>query len=605
MRAITISILLSLVGACGGPSVEPPAAEPVAVEGPLRAALRPGDVHRYDFAWTVSSEGGGGGLGEIPVQGDVELRGELAVRVYEERPEGVLVGVRFTRLDVHRLAVLGQNVLPEPDPLLHDEAIMVVPADARPREVFFSATATPVFRQLASGLLAHVDVVVPRAGAQAWTEVGPTGNGLAELAYARDDADTITRKVGPYRRVDALAGAPADASWAVDGEATIALGRDALVESIELGESLVLHGRETPLQFGSSTQFSLRRAGIDQEEPMPAPDLSSYATRDLFEAPDLDEAEQQLARMFSEGMTPTDLAITLHTASLGLRPEPGFFVRARGLLRGWPETAYELATPFREAPDRRTRELVLDLLVSADTAHAQEVILEVLAEQAEAGDPELPDLLQHVSLLRTPTAEMGQFVLALHAHGDERLRLGALYPMGALAQGLSGSQPELAERMLTTIRDALDRAASPAETKAALGGLGNGGRPDDALRALPHRAHPDRGVRAQVASTLRFATDPRATDALFEMLADPDRHVAASALDVLELYRPDDAALQQLAAVVIAGLVHPELDGPLVSVLARRGLEDDLSQQALAILRARSNDPRMRLRIARILGVDA
>src|SRR5687767_5964177 len=122
MRATIIVLLSLLAGACGE--------TPVVDIAPVieRAQLRPGDVHRYDFAWTVKSEGGG--LGDVPAQGDIDLRGELSVRVYEKRPEGVLVGVRFSRLDTHHLGVLGQNVLPEPTALLVDEAIVIVPRDA-------------------------------------------------------------------------------------------------------------------------------------------------------------------------------------------------------------------------------------------------------------------------------------------------------------------------------------------------------------------------------------------------------------------------------------------------------------------------------------------
>jgi hypothetical protein len=92
---------------------------------------------------------------------------------------------------------------------------------------------------------------------------------------------------------------------------------------------------------------------------------------------------------------------------------------------------------------------------------------------------------------------------------------------------------------------------------------------------------------------------------VFELLADRERPVAASALDVIEFYRPDDAALHRLAATVIGGVVNPELEGPLVSVLAKRGRDDDLCHLAMSVLRDRSTNPRTRLRIRRILGLDA
>jgi HEAT repeat protein len=177
--------------------------------------------------------------------------------------------------------------------------------------------------------------------------------------------------------------------------------------------------------------------------------------------------------------------------------------------------------------------------------------------------------------------------------------------MGTLANTLTPAHPDLAERMVATIRAELDVASTPEATQAALAGLGNAAREHDTETVLAYRTHGDKGVRAQVASSLRFSSDPRATDALFELLADRERFVAASALDVIEFYRPDDDALRRLALTVVNGVVQPELEGPLVSVLAKRGLDDDLAREAMAVLRERSTDARTRLRIRRILGLEA
>ncbi len=606
-RTLVLIAALGLLG-CGDATPPRPtdAAAVVRTPDPLRA----GDIHRYAFSWKVASQGDAAMVCGRSVGGDVELVGELAVTVRGEHEDGTLVGIRFSRLDEARLAILGKNVLPSAEMLLADEALLIVPRDGRPRTLRFEPDSAPVFRKLMAGALAHVDLSLPDSGAESFSQVGPTGNGLAKIDYARSPTNprALTRRVAEYERVDALAGVPASAGWSVDSEGRIELGSSALFDAIELSESLVLVNRENPVSFGAETKFSMRRVGLEHADPAPTPNLDDWLLVDLFEAPDRTEAEQEMARKFAEGLTLTDVGIVVNSARRGMALPKGFLVRARGLLKGWPELAGELRPLFEDNDDIGTRELVTDLLVSADTPQAQEVLVDLFEDLAGRSDPQLPALVQHLNLVHTPTPAVALLVMDLHQLGvtndDENLRLGSLYALGSLASQIQRSEPELAEAMLATLRRELAESNTPLQTQAALAGLGNAGRPEDLDRILGQRHHPDHNVRAQVASSLRFIREPKATDALFDLLGDSSRTVASISLSTIDFYRPDDTELQRLAARTINASVNPDLTGPLVSVLAKRGLDDELSGEAMAILYERTDDARQKVRIARILGLE-
>ena len=207
--------------------------------------------------------------------------------------------------------------------------------------------------------------------------------------------------------------------------------------------------------------------------------------------------------------------------------------------------------------------------------------------------------------MRTPTPAVATTSLDIHraAEDDEdtTVRIATLYPIGSVAARVQLQEPALAEHMLGVLREELDHASEPLEVRGALAGLGNAARSDDVARILSHRNHPDEHVRIQVASSLRHARSTQATDALFGYLADPSRDVAASALSVIDAYRRDGAALHRVAADTIGGMVHADLVGPLVGILARRGLDDDLCREAMVVLYDRTDDIRQRVRISRIL----
>ncbi|MEM6995092.1 MAG: hypothetical protein AAF721_31555, partial [Myxococcota bacterium] len=335
-RALGGFVLLLAAAGCGAEAPVPE--ETLGAElVRTRAALRPGDVHRYEFAWTVESGGEVAVVGGAHITGGIALSGELAVEVLADDGDDFVLGVRFTRLDEAVLAMSGHNVLPSPQLLLGHQGVLIAPRNGRPQTLRIDPAAPPVFRTLLEGLIAHVDLSVPPSDGSR-TDVGPTGNGLAQLQYrwSPTERDVIEREIVRYERVDALRGGLRGPQWDVDGRARIEVGDDALVQALEVSEILTLAHAEDPFDFGAETSFSMRRTAVERgpgEAPPLPPELETWPTRDLFAPPDYTEADRVLAQSFAEGLTTTELIIAVQSAGRGLPPPKGFLVRARGLLR--------------------------------------------------------------------------------------------------------------------------------------------------------------------------------------------------------------------------------------------------------------------------------
>lgn len=604
---MTLGAVALWLSGCGA---DRPAAPSVAAQvRPAVAGTRfsAGQVHDYDVRWTVRGVGNMPELGDAPVSGGLSLRGTLQLRVYTDDPKGALVGLRLVELDEASLDVMGANVLAEGGArLLERESFLHVSKRGEARRLWVPPDAPSIYRHVMTGLLANVDFVAARpAEDEAWTSVTRNAHGLAEVDYARN-GDLLSRLTRGYRRIDAIAGQGADAPWSVEGKTEITLDDQGVPARIEGFEMVELLGTESPT-FATRVDFELARTDVTAVDPatLTLPDLATWSEVDTHDPPDQAEAERQLARKFAEGMTATELATMVLSAGYGVRPAAGELIRARGLLRGWPETTEELRPAYADAPDLRTRKFVVDLLVSADTPESQRLLLDLLPGP---DDPELVTLAQHLSLLRTPLPEVGERLLLdqfeAEAAGDAETRRGLLYPIGSLAARFTTRDPALSERLVNVTRDALASATDPDDIVAALAGLGNAARAEDIATSRALAEHPDQDVRAQVAGNLRWAKDTASVDVLFAMLDDSERYVAATALSVIDAkHAAKPEHLHRLARATIEGTHHAKLNGPLISVLAHHGPEDELVREALLALWERSTDPHERGRLYRMLGL--
>lgn len=90
----------------------------------------------------------------------------------------------------------------------------------------------------------------------------------------------------------------------------------------------------------------------------------------------------------------------------------------------------------------------------------------------------------------------------------------------------------------------------------------------------------------------------------YRRIDDTERYVAAADLSAIDAeHAAEPEHLQRLAQATKDGAHHPNLGGPLVSVLAHHGPEDPLVREALLSLWERSTDPHERGRLYRMLGL--
>lgn len=557
-----------------------------------------GDVHRYGFVWRVHATAITPLLPDTPSAGGLELVGQLDLVVLAHTAETTTLSVELVELTEHRIDSLGHDVLGDGSSLLRHRAIVSIDDQGAADRVWFPPESPSVFRHVMRGLVAHLDLRHASDGTRA---VVPTGNGLAEVEYARNDDGALVRRVDAYRRVDAMPDSD-HRPWTTDAVAEITPGGRGVPTAIDCRESLRLGGPEDTLRYDGRTEFSLHLVETRTAATTTIPALESWVEHDVQAPPDDGEANREIARRFAEGLTPTDLAIAVRSAGHGLRPPPGFFIRARGLLRGWPETATDLGSMFDEALDSRTRAFVLDLLVSADTPQAQAVIVDVLDREPVAADTAA--LVQHLALVRRPVPALGRMLLDLHAdaemRGDDRLRQAILHPLGSIAPALAAADPLVGEAAMTVVRASFDAARTPDDRRAALAALGNAAMPGDDERVRAALDDDALEVRAAAVDALRFYADARNDDALFAALADREWMVGAAALAVIEGYRADDVRVDRLADVARDGVYLADHVGQIAGILAKHGIGRPGTTAAFRALRARADDPTERRRLARL-----
>lgn len=598
---MVLGACLCIPAACGSRPPESDDKEAVAAD---LVEIQAGRRHVYEVEWSLSGVASDQGLlgGGAPLQGGVHLAGRLEMRVLEAVEGGSILQLQWLSLERHELQVMGQNTLEDPAALLMAKVWVLVPDDGDVRRLFFEDDAETVHRHLWRGLLSQVDFRRPPQTTSQWSALGPSGQGIARFDYQRT-GNTVERTLEHYERVDALPGRAHDQGWDSQGHATMVLGAHGLPERIEAQELLMMSAGQDEIQFASEGTFALVHVEGERLAAIEAIELGKLTELDLTDPPDNTEFEQAVAQRFAEGLTAGDLSAEIMSVGNGLPPARGFMMRARGLLRGWPEQSYALRETFADARNHTERAFVLDVLVSADTPQAQEVICEVLEDPALRHSEAFGRLLQHLVSVQTPTSQLGVLLVGVHdealAREDDELARAVLYPLGTAAGRLDPIDPPLSSRMQLAIRDAYNRAEDPASTVAALAGLGNAGRAEDLERIVAHLGAEDASVRMQVASSLTPYDVSSATEALYQLLDDRDRTVAAVALSSL-LDHPEDQ-ISRLAATAVAGDYHPQLAGVLVGAFAPVRTERPDAVAAMRALEAQTRDFRTARRINRLL----
>lgn len=595
-----LGLVLVLAATACKPAAAPPQAAAVARrdQGPVMPI---GRTFVYALSWTIESgfdAGAGSPLG-LPLAGGLHLEGELHVQAIGEREDGTLAAIWFDALPVRELVVNGERLEVESTTLVGPRAYFVIDAEGGVPQTWFGPTTPPLFRQVMSGALARFDL----RGAAAGTQVVPTGQGLAEVTYARaGEPGTVRRELQRMVRFDAFAGVDPERTD-VDGVVDLVLDTDRIPLRIDGREDAAV--ADDGWSFGSHDRFVAVRQRVDDGTPLPVPeDLATYTEHDPSALPDPAEAERVLAQRFAGDLAVGDVADVVKALDGGLMPGRGFISQATGLLRGWPDEARGMI-PIALGASSHGRQLAFDVLASAGTPQAQEVMRELLGRDDVRAWPELPLLVGRFAFVHRPTAASAQFLLAMHTDartdGETELARAILYPLGSVGRAIERDEPWLAELLHARLVESLAQAPGPEPRMAAIAGLGNFARQDDRSHLLPLLADADAAIRANAITAMRNMVAPDTTAAILAALRDPDPGVATNAIDVLADHHFGPEGSPVLAAVVIAGDHNPEIETAMVNALSPRVADDPSVRVALRELAGRSRDRDLVARIAEIV----
>ena len=605
-------LLGALLGACVSVGCAPDPAPEFAFESdravPGGPTLTPGRTLRYRLHWSAATSNVPDELdtaGAIALAGGLELEGRLALQAIETHDDGMLVAAWLDDLSHASISINGMASPLEVAALVDHRVFLLVQADGHVPRMWFSPETTGFAGHVLGGIVERLDFrAVDPGGAP--TRVR-SGQGLAQVRYVETDPGRVLRTIERLVRFDGVPGVEPEGPR-ISGTAVIEHDEDRVPRRFVVTEHVAL--ARDGWRFDASESFSLdREAIVDDDVLVTMPDLEALDSRDPLDAPDHAAIERMSAQQMAESMTPGEMRAAVRAMDGGYVPYQGLISKVAGLLRGWPEAAWELLDAGKEARTTQGRQLVFDMLVAGGTAEAQEVMRALVADPLASAWDDLPVLVGRFGFLTAPTPTSVAFVLELEAQAraDGRLELAdaLLYPMGALVRTIEDDDPWTASQLHLRLIDVLERGGEVDTLLGAVAGLGNGGRRSDRTRLVPLLQHEDPLVRGYAAGSLRRMSSPEVIEALMRTLRDPDRFVASQALHALDrsLLGPHESIL--LASAAILEEHHPDIEGILADALGTR-VELDLSVPiALRAIAERTQDARLRHRIEQILAHEA
>lgn len=509
-------------------------------------------------------------------RGGAELAGSLSLDVdVELRPRGEHVGLAVVACRSFEWRALGSPVLDgEPcDHLLGAESIALANDDGSLREVRTAPELDEALAHLHLGLWQELGFV--RRDAASYVATEHTPRGLAQAEFTRvssnEGGDSVVRFQRRRVRYDAPPNGTRAPGQLAHAESTLEL-RDGSMERLVVDERLEGDGHvEVHLEL---TRLS--------DAPTPPPlELATLIAR---RPDDVDpDREARLLERRVAGLTIAELTDQLaRFGDAGRVPEHERFLwRATGLLRLHPELAFALEPLFLEDDASSSRRgLVLDLLVHARTAEAQDALRRLLASDTALADPRHALHLQRLALVQAPDAATVTFA-ALRFDGATSVvdRFAAAYTYAGVAR--QSGDPSIARDAARALEEGLAHAEDPTERLHWVRALGATAAPEAREAIVRHASDPAPSVR--VAAIDALARQPGDGRELRRALADSHEAVQREALRHVELDENDLDALRGLAE---SDAWRPRNVEPLVRRLvgARETHPDAVRAIALALI---------------------
>ncbi|MCB9564141.1 MAG: HEAT repeat domain-containing protein [Kofleriaceae bacterium] len=552
------------------------------------------------------------------VGGDLALDALVAMRAVRTTARGVVVAISFTRVDTADLDLTGADVFASLDDaraqLIGPELEVELAPSGQILGLAAAVDAPPVFDALVQVVTEEIEVVL--GAGDAWSTEQATTLGRGGVAYqvtACDHPDQLCadRRRGRFDRLQGLA---------VDDVVQDVTSRYAVVVDPARGALLRVAGDEhvaiapaaRPDDRLRETSRTLSFELVDEHpatRPAPPPGAATAARRAVAPGEPLvgsgDDA--RLAQRI-DGLTAAELTDLLRKfGDGGTMPDHSRFMwRATALVATDPAARAALAALFaRPETGAMGRLLVTDILVSAGSPEAQQVLRRLIDDGAPGDAPPVAALMARTAMIQTPTAETARWLADRYAAAgaDDPSKRAMTYALGAIAGRLvddDGARTPQAQAIARQLRAELDATADPTHARWLLGALGNAGDPAQVDAIVPYLASDDPASVRAALTALRRTPDDDATSRVIALLADPGRGaVHVDALRLLTGYHLDAARFDDVMAAARAAAPDQGYRAALFDLaMARDGEFPDQTVAALRWLAAEPvDDARLRARI--------
>lgn len=537
-----------------------------------------------------------------------DVRGTVALESLGTAPGGTLVAVSYASLDKFAFSLQGQDAIGDDrallDAIVGQRVFVTLSPRAEVKEVAFGQATPPPVQTALRALVQQLQFTLPEGGEASWEAVEAAPPGALRVRYLRDGL-TLLRNPAAFERLDAVPGA-LDGEQTLKGGAAIRLDADARLVSLQdAGEWRYQRRGQSKASVDVGFTFVLeRRAEEACDAPALRAQLGGTKAQPLARAIDDPQRAARRDQRLAGKLTLDDLLSRFDHFEKGQRPGHDFIVRAGAFLRLHPEALARLAARFEDpALGFRGKGLLLDTLVAAGDANAQQVMRRLLQGEEARKDPrDLGMLVQRFSFVEEPEPASEQFL----EEELQRARLarqvpaqqGAAAALGAMSDRLRhAGRPDLAGSAADLLARELRGSDNPNVQRALLAGLGNARRPEDVGTIAGFAGSDDPRLRLEAASALRWMETPEAHEALLQLASDRDANVAGTAVEALALHALGASDWSALRLLVQSGRIPAGADAPLVDLIRKQrasaGAEGEL---ILRVLLARNASPENDLR---------
>lgn len=512
---------MALVLGCGAPTVEPQVqATPMA----WRTNLEPTEV-RFDLRWQAGTKAPDPMQpGEVAI-GRLALDAQLVLDVAPALDEHQYAFASIE--DVRRLewTSMPPEATESAAALLDECGAWVDLAGGPPQALEVDGPLSQACEHVLTHVVVHVDLTAPSSD-DPRTVIGAYGTGHARYVQR---GGTVHRNVhGEGAEGLAFAGRSA---LELDAQ-----GRPDALESAQWTDD-----GAAERGWGGRSALTLQRlASSSSERPSRIrPPMQVLQTIDLRQAVRGDHAKRDEALAYADGLDAQMLGLIVGGVDDGAKLEPGFAIRARGLLLAQPEVATKVGSVFEQARTTHARQLALDILANAGTPEAQEVLRTLIDREVDAEAEDRTALVQRLAMLERPDLEsyrlaLGQLGRAQRVN-DSPMIQACLHLLGEVVRRGENVAPELESIAMTALRSSVDDPTAEIRA-AAFAGIGNAGRQADLPRLLKAIAEePDDAARSTAVLALRKIDDPVVDPTLRTLALDSSPLIADRASSALAM----------------------------------------------------------------------